>query len=61
MTHTNQLDGVEALIIRLLQARGRMSSAKMDLYRESKSKDDEMPERILVRLGLSTAQEIAEI
>ena len=58
---TAYLEDSEVLIIRLLQDRGRLSPAKMELYRESKAKDDEMPERLLCRLGLATDQEVAEI
>ena len=61
MTRIEKSDGTEALILALLRGQGRLDSAKMETYRDSKVKDDELPERILVRLGLATYDEIAEI
>lgn len=59
MIRNIHLSDVDPLILRLLRERGRMDSAKMDRYREAKAKDDDMPERILVRLGLCDDAEIA--
>ena len=36
-----------------------MDSAGLEAYRESKSQNDDIPERILIRIGLATDREIA--
>ena len=59
MNRNIQLDDADPLILRLFREDGRIDAAKMDRYRDAKAKDDEMPERILVRLGLCDDTEIA--
>ncbi len=61
MIRTEKTDAAESLILALLRREGRIDAAKMEEYRVSKANENESAERLLVRLGLATEPEIAEI
>jgi type IV pilus assembly protein PilB len=60
MQQTTDLERTDDLILRLLLDRSHLDPAKLDLYRTAKAKDDDIPERVLIRAGLATDLEIAE-
>ena len=51
--------GDHALILRVLQARGLLDPAKAQAFRDAQGRDDDVPERLLVRAGIATDLEIA--
>ena len=51
--------GDHALILRVLQARGLLDPAKAEAFRDAQGRDDDVPERLLVRAGIATDREIA--
>ena len=51
--------GDHALILRVLQARGLLDPAKAEAFRDAQGRDDDVPERLLVRAGIATDSEIA--
>ena len=51
--------GDHALILRVLQARGLLDPAKAEAFRDAQARDDDVPERLLVRAGIATDVEIA--
>ena len=61
MTRPGKAEAGEPLILALLRARGRLDPGSMELYLESKARDDQVPERILGRLNLASYAEIAAI
>jgi type IV pilus assembly protein PilB len=58
MTKTAEA-GDHALILRVLQARGLLDPAKAEAFRDAQGRDDDVPERLLVRAGIATDVEIA--
>ncbi len=58
MTKTAEA-GDHALILRVLQARGLLDPAKAEAFRDARGRDDDVPERLLVRAGIATDREIA--
>ena len=59
MTQVAERDNAEATIIHALRARNQLDAAGMEAYREAKSLNDDIPERVLIRIGLATDREIA--
>ena len=57
--YTSELDVTEATILQALQGGNLLDPAKLEVYREAKSRCDDIPERVLVRAGLATECEIA--
>jgi type IV pilus assembly protein PilB len=60
MPAANEREAADEVILRLLRERGTLDAAKLDAYRTLKSKDDDIPERILIRAGLATDVQIGQ-
>ncbi|MDG3007708.1 GspE/PulE family protein [Paludisphaera mucosa] len=59
MAHAAELAGAEATIFNALRRCNLLDAAKLEVYRESKLRDDDIPERIIVRAGIATERDIA--
>src|SRR5262245_59653619 len=59
MSRIDALDGTEATIFHALRGRNLLDPVKLQVYREARSRDDDIAERVLVRAGLATEPEIA--
>ena len=59
MTTHPGVDAPEALILHALCDRGVLDPAKLEVFREARTRGDDLPERILIRTGLATEGEIA--
>ena len=60
MTATAEFKGTNQLLVRLLSESGVLDAKKMDVLRESQSKEDCSLERLLIRKGLASELDVAE-